>query len=30
MLKMVEKGATRIGATATKAILEEAVRRFGK
>ena len=30
MLKMVEKGATRIGATATKAILEEAVMRFGK
>ena len=29
MLKMVEKGATRIGATATKAILEEAVKRFG-
>lgn len=30
MLKMVEKGATRIGATATKTILEEAVLRFGK
>jgi deoxyribose-phosphate aldolase len=29
MLKVVEKGATRIGATATKAILEEAVKRFG-
>ena len=30
MLRVVEKGATRIGATATKAILEEALRRFGK
>jgi deoxyribose-phosphate aldolase len=30
MLRMVEKGATRIGATATKTILEEAVKRFGK
>jgi len=30
MIKMVEKGATRIGATATKAILEEAYKRFGK
>ena len=30
MLKMVEKGATRIGATATKTILEEAVLRFGE
>jgi deoxyribose-phosphate aldolase len=30
MLKMVEKGATRIGATATRAILEEAIKRFGK
>jgi deoxyribose-phosphate aldolase len=30
MLRMVEKGATRIGATATKAILEEAIKRFGK
>lgn len=30
MLKMVEKGATRIGATATKAILDEAIKRFGK
>jgi len=29
MLRMVEKGATRIGATATKAILEEALKRFG-
>jgi len=30
MLKMVEKGATRLGATATKAILDEALRRFGR
>jgi deoxyribose-phosphate aldolase len=30
MLKVVEKGATRIGATATKSILEEAIKRFGK
>jgi deoxyribose-phosphate aldolase len=30
MLKVVEKGATRIGATASKAILDEAVKRFGK
>ena len=30
MLRIVEKGATRIGATATKTILEEAVQRFGK
>jgi deoxyribose-phosphate aldolase len=30
MLKMVEKGATRIGATATKTIIEEAKQRFGK
>lgn len=29
MLKVVEKGATRIGATATKTILEEAKKRFG-
>ncbi len=30
MLRVVEKGATRVGATATRAILEEAVKRFGK
>jgi deoxyribose-phosphate aldolase len=30
MLKMVEKGATRVGATATKTIVEEALKRFGK
>jgi deoxyribose-phosphate aldolase len=30
MLKVVEKGATRLGATATRAILDEAVRRFGR
>jgi len=30
MLKMVEKGATRLGATATKAIIEEANKRFGE
>jgi deoxyribose-phosphate aldolase len=30
MLRMVEKGATRIGATATKAIIEEANKRYGK
>ena len=30
MLRMVEKGASRLGASATKTILDEAVRRFGR
>lgn len=30
MLKVIEKGASRIGATATRAILDEALRRFGR
>ncbi|KPK86466.1 MAG: deoxyribose-phosphate aldolase [Bacteroides sp. SM23_62_1] len=30
MLKMVEKGVTRLGATATQAILDEAMKRYGE